>query len=430
MAKTITDTDLVKYSHLNGDEYQLVYSIFYFYSIDRIECYDEFPDNYMFNHIVRLYTKQPEGILRGVRVKQWISILDKIIARLEGYEKSCEVVVPFCGYCCNVEVAINQFQYVKLVLFEILQTSSTHQIDLIEIEDEDEETKTFIPDLKELLNDFFEGESRLIIPCYIYNFLYKELNDFYNNQTYELDDACLSHIENVIGQELSGDDEGARDFLVELYNQYKKRNECVWENNEKSLPEYIRNRFIHWVAPFLEYITENNNNGYPDLEHIKNNELDRRCNDIDEDDLLHELYIKLYVDNVLMLPSYKAEFGDSYMQDSYFDGYYEETNVSTDEKAKEKKYGDDAKAIGLMYCLLNEYVPNRATLAKIISCILGKEWPVDNKYSKSTVYSVLSRPEQAFGNSTDYIKTEILRCNLKETQALLDLYPPEIKKFK
>ena len=50
MVKTITDTDFITYAHLSDDEYQLVYSIFFFYGDFGSYGYN---DEYIFNHLVR-----------------------------------------------------------------------------------------------------------------------------------------------------------------------------------------------------------------------------------------------------------------------------------------------------------------------------------------------------------------------------------------
>lgn len=432
MAKIITDTDFITYTHLDSDEYQLVYSILYIYGkYDYIDYIDECADKCIYNHLLELCKHQFDGLIKMVKVKQWVMLLDGIIEKLKGYDQTTEIVVPFCSYASNIGRTIKQYQFVRLLLLEMLQMQFQG---LRTIEGDGLDETIEIPSIEELFEEFFNLQKELQLPVYIYSFLYNEIMHFYTSESESvetLNKTVLEHIETLYEKELNGENKEARDFLKGMYSE-KFINRIPPEARSQitiTFAEWVKDRFECWVLPFNKYVTEETN-GYFDLEEMMQNELERRYDNFTDSDTLHKLYMELYVENTLTLPSYKAQFyGD--LQD--YMGYNtndEEPYISPDETTKEKKYGDDAKAIGLMYCLLNEYVPNRGTLAKIISCILGKEWPIDNKYSKSAVYSVLSRPGQAFVNNKDYIKAEMLRCNLKETQALLDLYPPEIKKFK
>mgnify|MGYP003292775768 CR=1 FL=1 len=51
----ITDSDFIKCVHLNDEEYQVVYSVLYFYGD---EDYSELADLYVYNHIIQLVKRQ------------------------------------------------------------------------------------------------------------------------------------------------------------------------------------------------------------------------------------------------------------------------------------------------------------------------------------------------------------------------------------
>lgn len=434
MAKVITDTDFITHTQLESDEYQLVYSILYIYGkYDYVDYIDECADKCIYNHILGLCNKQIDGIIKTVKVKQWVLLLDGIIEKLKGYDHTTEITVPFCSYMSNISRTIKQYQFVRLLLLEMLQREFQG---LIPIEGDELDETNDIPTIEDLFEDFFNQQKELQLPPFIYNFLYNEIMQFYTLESEGVEATnkmALEHISTLYEKELSGEDKEARDFLKEMY-----LDKCV-----RSLPpevrsqvaitfaEWLKDRFECWVLPFGKYVTEESN-GYFDLEEMKQNELDRRCEDFTESDILHKLYLELYVENTLTLPSYKAQsYGD--LQD--YMGYNatdEESDADNGEiMSKEKKHGDDAKNIGLLYYMLCDYInDNRAVMTRYISCILGKELPPDGKIAKSSIYTYLGDPKKSFGNSRDYIKNELEKYKLKIPDALLKLYPKTIEKFK
>ena len=87
----ITDTDFIK-DRLEGDEYSLVYGI-----IQHATHNSELRDKYVYNLTVVLCLKQETQLLRVVKVKQWVVLLEKTIGLLQSYDKNTLVTIPFCN---------------------------------------------------------------------------------------------------------------------------------------------------------------------------------------------------------------------------------------------------------------------------------------------------------------------------------------------
>lgn len=122
----ITDTDFIK-DVIEGDEYSLVYGI-----IQHSTHNSELRDKYIYNLTVILCLKQETKLLRTVKTKQWIELLNKIIGTLQSFDKSTLVTIPFCNiYGYRVNEIIDSFQLSRSVLSELL-SSNFENIEVIE----------------------------------------------------------------------------------------------------------------------------------------------------------------------------------------------------------------------------------------------------------------------------------------------------------
>lgn len=122
----ITDTDFIK-DVIEGDEYSLVYGI-----VQHSTHNSELRDKYIYNLTVILCLKQETKLLRTVKTKQWIELLNKIIGILQSFDKSTLVTIPFCNiYGYKVNEIINSFELSRSVLFELL-SSNFENIEVIE----------------------------------------------------------------------------------------------------------------------------------------------------------------------------------------------------------------------------------------------------------------------------------------------------------
>lgn len=123
--KYITDTDFIK-DLLEGDEYSLIYGIIQ-HSTHNIELRDK----YIYNLSVILCLKQETKLLRTVKTKQWIELLNKIIGTLQSFDNML-VTIPFCNiYGYKVNEIINSFELSRSVLIELL-SSNFENIEVIE----------------------------------------------------------------------------------------------------------------------------------------------------------------------------------------------------------------------------------------------------------------------------------------------------------
>ena len=122
----ITDTDFIK-DVIEGDEYSLVYGI-----VQHSTHNSELRDKYIYNLTVILCLKQETKLLRTVKTKQWIELLNKIIGILQSFDKSTLVTIPFCNiYGYKVNEIINSFELSRSVLSELL-SSNFKNIEVIE----------------------------------------------------------------------------------------------------------------------------------------------------------------------------------------------------------------------------------------------------------------------------------------------------------
>lgn len=123
--KYITDTDFIK-DRLEGDEYSLAYGI-----IQHSTHNSELRDKYIYNLTVILCLKQETKLLRTVKTKQWIELLNKIIGTLQSFNGAL-VTIPFCNiYGYKVNEIINSFELSRSVLIELL-SSNFENIEVIE----------------------------------------------------------------------------------------------------------------------------------------------------------------------------------------------------------------------------------------------------------------------------------------------------------
>lgn len=114
----ITDTDFVK-SRIEGDEYSLIYGIIQ-HTVHSIEL----RDRYLYNLAAVLCVKQETKVLRIVKAKQWISLLDEITSILLSLDKRTLVSIPFCNiYGYEVNEIIASFQLSRSVLHEFLSAN-------------------------------------------------------------------------------------------------------------------------------------------------------------------------------------------------------------------------------------------------------------------------------------------------------------------
>lgn len=114
----ITDTDFVK-SRIEGDEYSLIYGIIQ-HTVHSIEL----RDRYLYNLAAVLCVKQETKVLRIVKAKQWIGLLDEITNILLSLDKRTLVSIPFCNiYGYEVNEIIASFQLSRSVLNEFLSAN-------------------------------------------------------------------------------------------------------------------------------------------------------------------------------------------------------------------------------------------------------------------------------------------------------------------
>lgn len=401
MAKAITDTDFITYAHLSDDEYQLVYSIFFFYGDFGSYGYN---DEYIFNHLVRLCEKQPDGILRTVRVKQWVSLLETIITQLQGIEKNVDVVIPYYLYSYNVEQTIRHYQFVRLVLLEMLQEQFQN---LTLIEDEGIVEIIFIPTIEEVFEEFFESNKTALLPSYIYKFLYNELVRFYIDVDETSKVKCLECIDALFRRELSGEEQKAKEFFVGIYNGYKGN---ALEGYAQTFPEYVRDFFEFYILPFKKYDTEQNGR-YVDWEAMKENELSKRFYGGKGSDDANKLYQGLFVDREIPLIENENGFYCDTPSIDIFDDSFDEGLIVDDKTDKEqKKHGDEVKRVGVLYYMLKDnFRGDKTQMAKIISFALGVSIPENGRMGGSSIYQYLSKSEEKFMKIEDYIRNELTK---------------------
>lgn len=399
MVKTITDTDFITYAHLSDDEYQLVYSIFFFYGDFGSYGYN---DEYIFNHLVRLCKKQPEGILKSVRVKQWVSLLETIITKLQGVEKTVDIVIPYYLYSYNVEQTIKHYQFVRLVLVELLQEQFQN---LTLIKDEGIVEIISIPTIEEVFEEFFESKKTALLPSYIYKFLYNELIRFYIDVDETSTVKCLEYIDALFLKEFSGEEQKAKEFFVGIYNEYKGR---ILEGNIQTFPEYVRDFFEFYILPFKKYAIEQNER-YVDWKAMKENELSKRFYGGKGFDDANKLYQGLFLDCEIPLIEYENEFNcDTSSIEIIDDSFNEDLVVDSKTVIEKKKHGDELKRVGVLYYMLKDnFKGDKTQMAKIISFALGVNIPDNGRMGGSSIYQYVSNPKDRFPKIEDYIKKEL-----------------------
>lgn len=403
MAKSITDTDFITYAHLSDDEYQIVYSIFFFYG-----DFGDYGNNdeYVYNHLVRLCEQQSNSLLRAVRVRQWISLLEKIIAKLEVMDKTLEVVVPYCQYSYNVEQTINHYQFARLVLTELLQ-GQFQGLSLIECDDI---VETFpIPSIEELLDSFFESRQESLLPPFIYKFLIDGLTHFYVDNNSDV--KCLEYIDRLFQKELIGEEQKAKEFLLETYKKYIGH--ISEGHTAQSFAEYIKGIFEFYILPFSKYVTDQQC-GYVDWYAMKDNELSKRFYNTKGVENENKLYQGLFLDREIpLLENENQFFSDSPLDDIILDDI--DVSLSNDEKTEkeQKKHGDEVKRVAVLYYMLKDtFRGDKVQMAKIISFALGVGIPENGRMANSSIYQYISKADEKFMKIEDYIKKELNRYKL------------------
>ena len=147
----ITDTDFIPSYIKEGDDADLVYGILqhYHYYIDgKVE--------YVYNLVCCLCEKQKTLILKRIRAKQWIKLLEGIINKLGNFQNKQEseihyyLEVPyleiFFGY---TDVILQSYEFARSVLSELLE-ADFNDVELIELENDAYPVKS----LKELFFTF------------------------------------------------------------------------------------------------------------------------------------------------------------------------------------------------------------------------------------------------------------------------------------
>lgn len=413
MVKTITDTDFIIYTHLSDDEYQLVYSIFFFYG--DFGSYGS-NDEYIFNHLVRLCEKQPDGILKSVRVKQWVSLLETIITKLQGVEKTVDIVIPYYLYSYNVEQTIKHYQFVRLVLVEMLQEQFQN---LTLIEDEGIDEIISIPTIEEVFEEFFESKKTALLPSYIYKFLYHELLRFYIDADGTSNAKCLACIDALFLKEFSGEEQKAKEFFVSIYNEYKGKT----EGNTQTFPEYVRDFFEFYILPFKKYATEQNTR-YVDWEIMKENELSKRFYGGKGSDDANKLYQGLFIDcEIPLIENENGFYCDTPLTDIVDDCFDKDLIVDSKTDTEQKKHGDEVKRVGVLYYMLKDnFRGDKTQMAKIISYALGVSIPENGRMGSSSIYQYLSKSEEKFMKIEDYIRNELAKYKFALPKELM---PPK-----
>lgn len=112
----ITDTDFIT-KKLEGDDYNLVYGI-----IQHCTHNSELKEKYIYNLTVLLFFKQETYVLRVVKVKYWIELLNAIIEKLYSFDKDNTLIsIPFCNiYGYSLQEIIDSFRLSLFTLKEIL----------------------------------------------------------------------------------------------------------------------------------------------------------------------------------------------------------------------------------------------------------------------------------------------------------------------
>lgn len=115
----ITDTDFIL-QKIEGDEYSLIYGIIQ----HSIHSY-ELRDKYIYNLTAVLCLKQDTTVLRIVKTKQWLKLLEDIIKRLSMmYESNVLITIPFCNiYAFKISELITSYELSFNILNEFLKAN-------------------------------------------------------------------------------------------------------------------------------------------------------------------------------------------------------------------------------------------------------------------------------------------------------------------
>lgn len=163
----ITDTDFIS-QNLDGDEYSLIYGILQ-HSVHQ----GELRDRYLYNLTTLLCLKQDTKVLKIVKAKKWMKLLEGIIEKLSVYDNNVFVTIPFCNiYGFNIFEIISFYELSYNTLAEFL-SSSFDNIEVIEYI-----TKSYpIQPLKDLFlnlaieveSGVYDNESMTIDVCVVYD---------------------------------------------------------------------------------------------------------------------------------------------------------------------------------------------------------------------------------------------------------------------
>ena len=147
----VTDTDFIPPYIKEGDDAALVYGILQYYNF-----YRDGKIEYIYNLICRLCKRQQTLILKRIRVKQWIKLLDNITNKLgafqnkQGYDIYFYLEVPFCDIFYGfTDVLLQSYEFAHSLLTELLN-SDFKDIELIEFDND----SCHIKSLRELFLDF------------------------------------------------------------------------------------------------------------------------------------------------------------------------------------------------------------------------------------------------------------------------------------
>ena len=201
----VTDTDFIPSYIKEGDEALLVYGI-----LQHFNDYMDGKIEYIYNLICRLCKRQQTLILKRIRVKQWIKLLDNIINKLgtfqnrQGYDLYFYLEVPFCDiFYGDTNLVLQSYEFAHSLLTELLKSDFT-DIELLEFDKDSSHIKS----LKELFLDLRDKISEG----------YLDYTDKYNCEEEVVYDEMLRRGLIYPSNKLLKD----YDYPIENENRYKK----------------------------------------------------------------------------------------------------------------------------------------------------------------------------------------------------------------
>lgn len=411
----ITDSDFIKCVHLNDEEYQVVYSVLYFYGD---EDYSELADLYVYNHIIQLVKRQENPLLGRIKIKQWIYIINQIIKNLEG-KQSCKVYVPFLTYCYDVEETLMQYNYLLTILSEIVQ----YDIDDLEcIEDERLDEIYLIPAISELINGLANAIGLIQLPREKSELLKKELLQFYtidDKENYTVDEeSLLSHIKSLYSKQMeSEEDEWAINDFKKGYDNCDSIGSAGY-----SFSENIQILFENFVLQYVLFFKSLGIEEYVGFEEIIREELFRRELTADEEVKTQWYDLSLYKKTFI-----ERDYLDV-LKNNLENLVSNEEETFLEENVILKKKDDSlVKRVAVLYYLLKDSPcsHNVTEFAKIVCCILGIE--IKGKVKGTTVYTYINKPEERLLTVSDYVIEKLKQYELPVPEVLK---PKKINKLR